>query len=98
MEQPNTDPNFPQMLYRCPGTEQIHGGSFSTRIVASKDELLTAMKEGWHETTPAALDASKAEETPRAELEKRAAELGIKFDAKTADKSLATAITARGGK
>jgi hypothetical protein len=59
VEQPNNDPHFPQMLYRSPGSERHHGGSFSTRIVQSKAERDAALKEGWHETTPAALSAAK---------------------------------------
>jgi hypothetical protein len=59
VEQPNNDVSYPQMLYRCPGEVQMHGGLFSARIVASKDEKLKALKEGWHETTPAALEAAK---------------------------------------
>lgn len=49
---------FPQMLYRVGLSEQIHGGRFDTRIVGDDAELDQAKAEGWHETTPDAVEAN----------------------------------------
>lgn len=55
------DNQFPMMLYKAGGPEQIHGGSFSTLIVGNLDEHDAAIADGWCETTPDALDAQQAE-------------------------------------
>lgn len=56
---------FPRMIYRAGGAEEIHGGHFSTQIVHDSDELDAALADGWHLTTdearapaPAADDAA----------------------------------------
>lgn len=49
---------FPQMLYRVGLSEQIHGGRFDTCIVADDAELEQAKAEGWHESTPDAVEAN----------------------------------------
>lgn len=51
---------FPQMLYKAPGTEPIHGGHFACLIVADDAEHGAALADGWHETTTDALEAHKA--------------------------------------
>lgn len=98
---------FPQMLLKAGGPEQFHGGSFSTLIVQGDDELAAALAAGWHESTPAAVEAAapKPAREPglevstaaptRAELEQKAAEMGIKFDGRWGDKRLADAIAAK---
>lgn len=99
---------FPQMLYRAGGAEQIHGGSFATLVVDDAEQLEAALADGWAETTPQALElaAKAAAPTPaepvpddaseptRAEIEQKATELGIKFDGRTSDKKLLALIEA----
>lgn len=53
---------FPQMLFKAGGLEQFHGGSFSTLVVQDADALADALSAGWHETTPAAVEAQRAEQ------------------------------------
>lgn len=53
---------FPQMLFRAPGPEPMHGGMFATRIVADEAEMDAALADGWHESTPAAAEAAKLAE------------------------------------
>lgn len=50
---------FPRMLYRAGGTEEIHGGKFSTLTVRDAGEQADALTKGWHLTTPEAVDAEK---------------------------------------
>ncbi len=89
---------FPQMVYRQPGNEPMHGGFFSTRIVADAGELAAALADGWHETTTAAcapvVVPAVADNAPptRAELEAKAVELGIKVDGRMGDKKLGELI------
>lgn len=101
---------FPQMVYRHPGTEEIHGNHFATLIVNSEEELSDALANGWYETTTEALnaDAPKAAEpaplpadlpdefpTTRDGLEELATKLGVEFKPSTSDKKLAEAIKAK---
>ena len=95
---------FPKMLYRSPGSLALAGGTFSTLIVQGQDEQDDAVAEGWHVSSPkakAAFDAppSDAETAPptRAELEQKAAELGLKFDGRTGDKKLAAMVSEAAG-
>lgn len=93
--------DFPRMIYRAGGTEEIHGGRFSTLIVHNDDELSAALTEGWHLSTgeaaapaPAAPVADVPDDTPptRAELEAKATELGIEFSPRIGDAKLAERI------
>ena len=97
---------FPQMLYRAGGSEQAHGGNFSTLVVGDAEAFSAALADGWHETTTAAVQAGSkpAEVVPevpddapptREELEAKAHELGIKFDGRWGDKKLSDAIAAK---
>lgn len=92
---------FPQMLYRAGGNEQHHGGNFATLTVDSDEALEAALADGWHESTPAALDAIQPKEPTepaaptREELEQKAAELGVEFGARWGDKKLVDAIAAK---
>lgn len=47
---------FPQMVYRHPGVEEIHGNHFATLIVYSDEELSDALASGYAETTTGALE------------------------------------------
>jgi hypothetical protein len=51
--------DFPRMVYKAGGTEEIHGGKFSTHIVHDAAQLDAALAGGWSKTTAEALDAAK---------------------------------------
>lgn len=93
--------DFPRMIYRAGGTEEIHGGRFSTLIVHDDAELDAALADGWHLSTgeaaapaPAAPAAEVPDDAPpsRAELEAKATELGIEFSPRIGDAKLAERI------
>ena len=88
---------FPQMVYKAGGPEEIHGGQFSTLIVGDAGALEAALADGWHETTVlAAAPVDPDEGAPtRAELEQKAGELGIKVDGRWSDKRLSAEIDAK---
>lgn len=90
---------YPQMLYRFPGTEPLHGGLFATLIVANAPEHKAATADGWHEGSDEAKAAHEAAKAPkrssaptREELEQKAIELSIPFDARVSDKKLGELI------
>jgi len=92
---------FPQMLYRCPGAEPIHGSLFETRVVGDVEEHKAAIKEGFSETPDDAKLAfeekqrRQSDETrapSREELETKAANLGIEFTPRVSDKKLGELI------
>lgn len=58
--------DFPRMLYKAGGPEEIHGGRFHTKLVHDDDELDAALAGGWHKTTPAAVEAAKPTPAPTA--------------------------------
>jgi len=95
--------DFPRMLYRAGGTEEIHGGRFATLTVDDQDALDAALADGWSMTTAEALEAAApkaAAPAPaddnapptREELEAKAAELGIEFSPRIGDAKLAERI------
>lgn len=91
--------DFPRMIYKAGGTEEIHGGKFSTHIVHDASELDAALAGGWSLTTTEATEAGS--ETPsddapatRTELEAKATELGIEFSPRIGDAKLAERIDA----
>lgn len=69
------DNDFPRMLYRCPGAESIHGGSFATLIAADADEQTAALADGWHLTTPEASEAHAQAEAAKLQAAEAAAAL-----------------------
>lgn len=87
---------FPNMVYRSPGTHQAPGGTFDYLSVKSEQELEAAAKAGWLPTVEIALEAPKDFDwgqwlgypDDRPSLERRAMELGIKFDGRTSDERL----------
>lgn len=93
---------FPKMLYKAGGSEELHGGNFHTFIAQDEQDEAAALADGWHLTTPdavAAVSKSAAEvddDAPptRAEMEAKATELGIKFDGRTTDAKLGEKIAA----
>ena len=91
------------MLYKCPGPHEIHGGNYDYTIVDAdaEGELEQAIADGWHLTTPAALEAYQASETgednappTRDELITKAKELGLSFGPNTSSKKLGEMIEA----
>jgi len=94
---------FPTLVYKCPGSHQRPGGTYSYKGVQDADEHASALADGWFATLPEAIEgkpteapAPAADAPPtRAELEQKATELGIKFDGRTGDKKLAEAIAAK---
>lgn len=79
---------FPQMIYKDGGPEEIHGGRFHTLIVHDADELEAALAGGWALTTTEAKAASSGGAKPavddnappsRDELKQKATELGLTF-------------------
>lgn len=85
---------FPKMMYRAGGDEEIHGAKLRTLVVNDQDEQDAALADGWHLTTPKAIEADRAvrsgqndhsldvdDDTPptRDEMKAKAAELGLTF-------------------
>ncbi len=65
---------FPRMVYKTGGTEEIHGGRFATLIVHDTDELAAALAGGWQLTTAEAAEAPERERRARLEAADRAEE------------------------
>ncbi len=92
---------YQDMVYQCPGPHARKGGTFDTKGVNSKEEHEAALKNGWFNTLPEAIEGKSAVvdlppvELPptREELEQKAKELNIKFDKKTTDEVLAKKIS-----
>ena len=78
------------MLYKAPGPHEIHGGHFDTLVVDADEEgaLEAAVADGWHPTTPAALEALEA---TKAKESKTRAKAEAKAAKETADAALADA-------
>lgn len=89
--------NFPTLVYRTPGPHFAATGTYDYRGVTSPDDLEEAVAHGWFKSLPEAIAGKHEEvtddsEPTREELEAKAAELEIKFDKRTTDKSLAEKI------
>jgi hypothetical protein len=96
---------FPRLVYRTPGPHAgPPGHTFASMGVKDADALKAALAAGWHETLPDACapklapipvaPAAPDDDDPptRAELEAKAGELGVKFDGRTPDATLARKI------
>ena len=89
--------SFPTIVYKCPGAHACTGGTYAYLGAADEAELGRALSSGWFRTLPEAM-AGDHDELPdnsaptREEMEAKAVELGIKFDGRTTDKSLAEKI------
>lgn len=95
--------DFPRLVFKCPGTQQRPGGTFSHKPVADGAEFDAALADGWFATlpdaiagpipapVPAEVDADKP--PTRDELEQKASDLGLKFDGRTTDRKLAEMIS-----
>jgi butyrate kinase len=97
--------DFPDMVYRTPGPHRAqNGGTFGYLGVNNADEMQAALSDGWYLTVDAAFAALDEEVTEaiddvspatREELEQKARELGIGFNARTTDAVLAQRIAER---
>ena len=93
---------FPKMLFKAGGSEELHGGNFHTFIAQDEQDEAAALADGWHLIMPEAVAAVSKSAAPeddeapptRAELEAKATELGIKFDGRTTDAKLGEKIAA----
>lgn len=92
------------MLYRQPGPHQLQDGKYDYRVVLDAD-IEQTLADGWFLTpaeAKAAHDESKKGQTAaadnapptRAELEQKAAQIGLKYDGRIGDKKLAAMIAA----
>lgn len=97
---------FPRLVFKVPGPMVRAGGTYAHRAVEDADDLAEAIDDGWAESIPdaiadadrraAALIANPEAAPPtRAELEQKAGQLGIAFDARISDKRLAKLIDAK---
>lgn len=90
--------DFPTLVYRCPGEHFAHGGkTYSYAQALSEEHLEQLVAYGWRMSLVEAVDGDKTTQEDhseddgaptRDELEKMAADLGIKFDGRTGDASL----------
>lgn len=90
---------YPVTLYRSTGGEVATQQAYSLLV------KIAALLDGWHETEESARAADPAPTEPkpapedddlvptRAELEQKAIELGIRFDGRTADRTIAAKIS-----
>ena len=94
---------FPQGLFK-PGSLPLAGLMLSCLQVNDERELAAALADGWFEcpnqaaasaTTAEPVEAAESAPPTRAELEQKASELGVKFDGRTGDKTLADRIAAK---
>lgn len=87
---------FPKALYRAGTGTLVDGVECAFMLVKDVAEQVEALADGWGFIAPAE-PASPADDAPptRAELEAKAAELGIKFDGRWGDKRLSDAIAAK---
>jgi hypothetical protein len=96
--------NFPTTMYRVPGPhKKPRGGAYAYRGASDQAEFDALIAKGWfpsYEEAVAGKAAPKVVEQPidevsgptRDELESKAKELGVSFNARTSDKKLAERI------
>ena len=93
---------YPKMLFKCPGeTHGNDGVSFDWVIAESADAESAMRADGWSDYQ-SAIDSMRedggdnSDNAPptRAELEAKCDELGIKYDGRNSDASLAAKIEA----
>ena len=87
---------FPTLVYKDGGPHQRPGGTYDYRSVIDEAGMAAALADGWHTSLSEAVhpvhEADDNAPPTREELEAKATELGIKFDGRTSDKSLAAKI------
>lgn len=95
--------DFPRMIYKSGGPDDIHGGRFHTLIVHDIDELDAALAAGWYLTTTEAKHAHEAalqqaaDNAPptRDELKRKADELGLSYAGNISNANLSAMIEAK---
>ena len=95
---------FPTLVYKNKGPFQRPGGTFNYKPVTDEQGLTDALADGWfvsfEDAVTPKLEAKATDPVndnappTRAELEAKATELGLKFDGRTGDKTLAERIEA----
>lgn len=86
---------FPTMVYKSPGKHNAgHYRTYDFKGVKDQKEFDKALKEGWSETLPEALEKKPKKSNKREELENLADKLDIKYDGRTSDKKLEDNIDA----
>ena len=98
--------DFPTILYRVPGPfKKPRGGTYATRPAADQEAFDALIAKGWSASYEEA--AGKLDKKPKAkaveidevsgpsreELEVKAKELGVSFNARTSDITLSDRIT-----
>ena len=91
---------YSSIVYRDKGPHQRPNGTYDFRGVNSKAEHAAALKDGWFNSMPEAIEGKHSvvdlpeNDSPptREELEQKAKELGIKFDKKTSNETLTDKI------
>jgi hypothetical protein len=98
---------FPRLVYKCPGPLERAGGTYAQKCVVDAEAFDAAMGDGWHPDMLDAINppvvqtaiVAPVEVIPddnapptRAELEQKAAELGLKFDGRTSNAKLGKMI------
>lgn len=99
---------FPRLVFKCPGQELRPGGTYAHALVASEDARAERLADGWFDSLPEAVDALNKpaaavvmatlpvqdDDTPptRAEMEAKAAEVGITIDKRWGDARLMAEI------
>lgn len=87
----------PTMLYKHPGSHEIHGDRFDY-IIVDEDEVNQALADGWALTTDGAKHKNQRDEVKvesvndgsptRDEMIQKAENLGIKIDKRWSDETL----------
>lgn len=92
---------YPRMLYKAGGPHKLSDGNFDYLIVDDAPGLALALGDGWALTTLDALEPRRnpvpvEDDAPptRAEMEAKARELKLSFNARTSDANLAAKIAA----
>lgn len=89
---------FPRLVFQDGGKERRPGGFYSYLLVEDEVDYRTALSIGWYATLPDALEKKPVEADSdssaptRAELEAKAAELGIKHHPSIGDANLSKKI------
>lgn len=99
------DDQFPTIVYKGQGPHSRAGGTFDYSSANNQEELEAKLTSGWYASLPEAIEAHdnpgtvKSDDAPptRVELEAKAKELGIKFNAKTTDAQLGELIAKKLG-
>lgn len=54
---------YPRNVFKCPGKHEFHGGTYDALLVESEEDEVAALKAGWNESIPDAIEASKGKKT-----------------------------------